>query len=147
MILPKKTPFNTKIGCLCHSCAGMCEGWKSKIRRKSIYRQPIFSILHETVLTVAQAKQRTASEEQKHLVLPDKFPQQTADANLFLGSKFFAVIHRVRKVGKSAVADGLLTNLVAQVKESDAGRGVALLNNNFNQVLQSFVIIKGVDRA
>ena len=104
------------------------------------------SILDETVLAVAQAEQGAASEKEEDFVVPDEFPQDAADANLFLAGKLFAGVDRILEIGKRAVADGLLPDLVAKTVESDTRRSVVTLDDDFHQVFQSLVVVKGVDR-
>ena len=79
-------------------------------------------------------------------MVPDEFPQDAADANLFLAGKLFAGVDRILEIGERAVADGLLPDLVAKTVESDTRRGVVTLDDDFHQVFQSLVVVKGVDR-
>lgn len=103
-------------------------------------------ILHEAVLAVAQAEQWAAAKEHKHLVVPNEFPKHPADAHLLLGGEFVAGVDRVLEVGKGAVANGLLLDLVTKVEECGARRRVVLPDDNLDKVLQSVVVVKGFNR-
>ena len=101
------------------------------------------SILHKTIFTVAQAEQFTATEKEENLVVPDEFPQDAANAHLFLGCEFHVgdggvfimLLHLV-------LLESQLHELIAKVDESDARSVVAAIHDHHDSVSQFLVVVE-----
>jgi len=78
-------------------------------------------------------------------VFPNEFPKEATDAHLLFRGKMLVGIYGVFKVGKSAVTDGLLPNLVAKVEEGSPRRRIVALDDDENKVLHCLVVVKGVN--
>lgn len=75
-------------------------------------------------------------------MFPDELPKHAADAHLVFGGEFVAGVNRVFKVGKGAVADGLLPDLVAEVHESGSRGRIVALDDDLNDVFQRLVVVE-----
>ena len=106
----------------------------------------INSILHTTVITVAQTEQIAAAKEEENLMVPNEFPQDAAHAHLLLGGKFLACDDGILWDHFLDVLETHLYNLIAQVHKGDAYRLVAAFDNHENSRSQLFVIVKEMHR-
>ena len=98
------------------------------VEKDALKRRNKTSILHETVLAVAQTEQFAATKEEENLVVPDEFPQDAAHLHLFLGSQFLTGDDHALGSFHLVLLKGNLNKLVAQVDEGDAGGMVAAVH-------------------
>ena len=101
-----------------------------------------FSILHETVFTVAQAEQVAAAEEEEDLMIPDEFPQDAAHAHLLLGGQLLACDDGVGRNLHLVFLEAQLDDLVAQADKSDARRLVATVHHHKDSFSHFIVVVE-----
>ena len=112
------------------------------VEKDALKRRNKTSILHETVLAVAQTEQFAATKEEENLVVPDEFPQDAAHLHLFLGSQFLTGDDHALGSFHLVLLKGNLNKLVAQVDEGDAGGVVAAVHNHVDSVSHFLCVVK-----
>lgn len=112
------------------------------VEKDALKRRNKTSILHETVLAVAQTEQFAATKEEENLVVPDEFPQDAAHLHLFLGSQFLTGDDHALGSFHLVLLKGNLNKLVAQVDEGDASGVVAAVHNHVDSVSHFLCVIE-----
>ena len=100
------------------------------------------SILHETVLAVAQTEQVAAAEEEENLAVPDEFPQDAAHAHLLLGGQLLTRDDAVFRNHHLVLLEADLDNLIAQVDKSDARGVVTAFHHHQDSVSELLVAVE-----
>ena len=112
------------------------------VEKDALKRRNKTSILHETVLAVAQTEQFAATKEEENLVVPDEFPQDAAHLHLLLGSQFLTGDDHALRFLHLVLLESYLDKLVAKVDEGDARGVVAAVHHHIDSVSEFLVVIE-----